>query len=374
MGPLTGYTNFAKLTDNEKIVWSMQFWAKARNLQFLSKFTSTGPNSLIQRITELTETERGAKAVITLVNDLEGDGRAGDRQLEGYEEELTQEDQVIQIDQLRNANKSKGRMAEQRSIVRFREQSRDKLAYWMSDRLDQMSFLALAGVDFGMHNNGTQRVGSDLPLLTYAADVKAPTARREMGYNNTTGILEQTPTSAITAADNQLSWAGIVNLKAYAKTEYVREITMNDGVPFYHLFVTPKAMAKLKQDQDFKENLRFAGVRGNANELFKGTDTIMLDGIAISEFRLVYNTDGAVAPNKWGAGGNVDGAACLFCGAQALGYADIGVANWVEKRFDYDNQPGISIGKITGLLKPQFKSKISGDTQDFGVIRFNVAT
>jgi hypothetical protein len=35
----------------------------------------------------------------------------------------------------------------------------------------------------------------------------------------------------------------------------------------------------------------------------------------------------------------------LFCGAQALGMADIGNPEWVEKGFDYDNQQGISHGQ-----------------------------
>ncbi len=368
------YTNFAKLTDNEKVVWSMDFWSKARNYMFLNKFIGTGQDAVIQRITELRKTEKGAKAIITLVNDLEGDGVAGDRQLEGNEEELTQEDQVIQIDQLRNANRSQGQMAEQRSVVTFRTESRDKLAYWAADRMDQMAFLTLAGIDYGQHNNGSSRVGSQLPLLEFAADVKAPTARREMGYNNTTNTLEQTPTSAVTKADNQISWAGIVELKAYAKDEYVRQIRDVNGIAYYHLFLTPKAMAKLKQDPDYLANLRNAGVRGPSNDLFKGTDTVYVDGIAISEYRLVPNTQGATVGNKWGAGSDVDGCAALLCGAQAMGYADIGNASWVEKEFDYDNQPGISIGKIMGMLKPQFKSKISGDAQDFGVIRYNIAT
>ena len=43
-------------------------------------------------------------------------------------------------------------------------------------------------------------------------------------------------------------------------------------------------------------------------------------------------------------------------------------AEWVEKGFDYDNQQGISIGKLFGYLKPQFYSNIDASTQDFGLI------
>jgi hypothetical protein len=58
-----------------------------------------------------------------------------------------------------------------------------------------------------------------------------------------------------------------------------------------------------------------------------------------------------------------------MCGAQALGFADIGNPIWVEKEFDYDNQPGISVQKMLGFLKPKFNSIYAGNTvQDHGAI------
>jgi hypothetical protein len=41
-------------------------------------------------------------------------------------------DQVIRIDQLRHANRHEGRMADQKSVVEFRGNSRDVLAYWLA--------------------------------------------------------------------------------------------------------------------------------------------------------------------------------------------------------------------------------------------------
>lgn len=366
------YTNFGRLTDEEKTVWSMDFWEQARNAQFLSKFTGTTSDSLVQRITELRKTEKGARAVITLIPDLEGDGVAGDRTLEGNEEALTSSDQVIQIDQLRHANRHRGRMAEQASVVTFREQSRDKLKYWMADRLDQMAFLTLSGVAYTYKTNGATRVGSDLQYLDYADDVTAPSTNRHRRWDATTG-LEAGDTSAVAAADTP-SWAMLVELKAYAKDHYIRPIRTVNGVEFFHVFMTPQGMAKLKQDSDFLANLRSAGPRGESNELFKGTDTVFVDGMAISEYRHVFNTRGATSGSgKWGSGSDVDGQRVLFCGAQSLAYADIGMASWEEEGFDYGNQQGISIGKIAGLLKPVFYSNIDAGDEDFGVVACDTA-
>jgi N4-gp56 family major capsid protein len=366
-----GATNFSLLTNEQKTAWSMEFWRQARNLSFVNKFLGKGPNSLIQHITELKKTEKGARAVITLLADLEGDGIAGDRTLEGNEEQMKSYDQVIRIDQMRNANRHEGRMADQKSVVNFRENSRDKLAYWLADRIDQLAFLTLAGKAYTFHPNGVTRVGSDLKNLEFSADVTAPSAKRVARWNGTTKLLEVgTGQSSVATADTPM-WDMFVQLKAYAKENYVRGV-MDGGEETYHAFLSPNAMAKLKMDTVYRDNLRYAQQRGGDNALFTGT-AVKLDGIYLHEFRHVPNTRLAPNGSKYG-GGAVDGCQVLFCGAQALGMADIGNPEWVEKEFDYDNQPGISVAKILGFKKPVFTTQYSGGTQeDHGVISTYVA-
>lgn len=360
-------TNFAALTSEQKTSWSKDMWKAARDYSFMNRFTGSGNDSMIQRITELTKTEKGARAVITLVADLEGDGIAGDRTLEGNEEAMKSYDQVIQIDQLRHANRHEGRMADQKSVVTFRENSRDVLAYWLADRSDQMAFLALSGVAFTQTTNGIARVGSDLAYLDYAGDVTAPSTNRHRRWDVTTG-LEAGATASVIAADLP-SWAMLVELKAYAKDNFVRPIRGGQGTEVYNIFMTPQGIAKLKLDTNFLAAWQNAQKRGETNPLFKGAEVIYVDGLAIHEYRHVYNTKGATSGvGKWGAGSDVEGQRVLLCGAQAMGYADIGDAEWVEKGFDYENQQGISIGKIAGLLKPVFRSAVTGTDEDFGVI------
>lgn len=362
------YTNFSLLTNEQLTVWSRTTWKHARNMSMMNQFTGSGPNSMIQRVTELKKDQKGARAVITLVADLEGDGIAGDRQLEGNEESMVSSDIVIQLDQLRHANKHEGKMADQKSVVEFRENSRDVLAYWLADRMDQMAFLTLSGVAYSKHTNGSTRVGSDLPFLEYADDVAAPTDKRRMRWDDTSGLLDTAATSDVAAADT-ITWQTLVDLKAYAKEQYIRGIRGPNGEESYHVFLTPTGMATLKMDTDYMANLRNAGPRGSTNPLFTGT-AVHVDGLYIHEFRHVYNTKGATSGvDKWGAGSDVDGQAVLFCGAQALGFADIGDAEWVEKGFDYENQQGISYGKICGLRKPKFTTQYaSNTTQDFGCL------
>lgn len=290
------------------------------------------------------------------------------------EEAMRSFDQVIRIDQLRHANRHEGRMADQKSVVEFRNNSRDVLAYWLADRCDQLAFLTLSGVSYSMKNNGVARVGSDLPFLEYAADISAPTNQRKLRWNGTTKTLQVNgATSDVVAADTPM-WELFVELKAYAKDQYIRGVRSKGGEEVFHAFLTPQAMARLKLDDTYMQNVRHAQSRSNSNPLFTGS-SVKVDDIILHEFRHVYNCAGATSgTDQWGSGNDVEGCQVLFCGAQALGMADIGTPIWVEKGFDYDNEQGISVAKIVGFLKPKFNSIYSGNTvQDFGALSVYVS-
>jgi len=377
-------TNFASLTSEQLTAWSRDFWRVARNMSFINQFAGSGSNAMVQRVSELTKSDKGARAVLTLLADMTGDGVTGDNTLEGNEESLRAYDIVIQLDQLRFANRLAGRLADQKSVVTFREHSRDALAYAIADRIDQLSFLTLTGVAYTQKNNGALRPvytsGQNLGDLAFNGDVTAPTSNRHRRWDATNGLVAGS-TIATVAAD-KLAYNTIVDLKAYAKDNYIRGIRSAGNEETFHLFVTPQVMADIKLDSDFLANVRNAGVRGPSNSLFSGSSSLMVDGVFIHEFRHVFNTSGATsgtssnagaAGYKWGADADVNGSACLFCGAQALAMADIGLPEVVEDNFDYGNQNGISIGKIFGLKKPKFQSDNNGSVEDFGVIRLDVA-
>ena len=361
-------TNFAALTSEQKTAWSMDLWKHARNESFIAKFLGKGPNSLVQHVTELKKSEKGARAVMTLLADLEGDGIAGDRTLEGNEEAMKTYEQVIRIDQLRHANRSKGRISDQKSIVEFRSNSRDVLAYWLADRIDQMAFLTLAGRSYAYKPNGTTRVGSDLQNLEFASDVTAPSTNRAMRWDTSTGLELVAAGSENALGDADVpKWDTFLELKKYAKENYIRGVK-NGGDEVYHAFLTPMAMMLLKQDDTFKQNVRYAQSRGSDNPLFTGS-SVLIDGIMLHEFRHVpawSSTSADFGMNT--ALTNGAGSHILFCGAQALGMADIGNPEWVEKDFDYDNQHGISVSKMLGFLKPRFYNPVTATTEDFGVI------
>lgn len=363
-------TNFAALTDEQYTVWSRDFWREARNKTFLMAFAGSDSNAMVQRITELRKTTDGARAVITMVNEATGDGVVGDNELEGNEEALSSNDMVIQLDQWRKAHKSAGKMSDQRSIVNFRKEAKNHLSYAVSRIMDELAFQTLSGISYTLRPDGSTRLGSQLPLLRYASDVTAPSSRRHFRWDKTSGLVAGNTADVL--AEDLPTWNMLVDMKARAVNEFIRPIRSEDGVEVYNVFMCPDGIAALKKDPDFLAAWREAEKRGESNPLFKGSKHggkkgIYVDGLNILEYRNVFNTRGAGAGSKWG-GGAVDGQRVLLCGAQALAFADIGMAEWAEKDFDYGNRQGISVGKIFGLLKPQLFSTYAQSKQDFGVM------
>jgi N4-gp56 family major capsid protein len=361
--------NFAALTAEQKLVWSRTLWKQARDLTFIEKFTG-GSDSVIQRITELTRTEKGEQVIIHLLADLIGDGVVGDNERENNEEEMQSYNDKITIDLISHGVRQKGKMADQKTVINFRENARDKLAYWLANRVDQLAFLTLSGISYGFKNDGSVRDSSAFSTLSFANDVSAPTANRHRRWDGTAGALAPGNTAAMTAADT-MSYATLVAVNVFMKTQYVKPL-MVGGKEYYMVFVRPEALAQLKMDPNYQRALVTGLERGKDNPFFTG-GTVTVDGLIIHEHRLVYNTLGAAPGSKWGAAGTVNGSRVLVCGPQALGMADLGAPEWSEKWFNYDSSPGINVDKMLGFVKPKFYSIYSKSIEDFGVLALDIA-
>ncbi|MCO8250288.1 N4-gp56 family major capsid protein [Comamonas thiooxydans] len=357
-------TNFAALTPTQKLVWSRDTWSAARDMMFIKRFMGRTQNAMIQIIKELTKTEKGDQAIIQLVADLVEDGVIGDNEREGNEEAMQSYSQVISLDLLTHSVRNKGKLADQRTVINFREQGRDKLSYWLANRTDQLAFLTLSGIGFAYKNNGADRINSPFPQLSFAADVKAPTAKRSLMWDGTS--LQQSSTASITNAYLP-NYRMIVDLIAYAKEHYVRPL-MDGGKQYFVLLIAPGTLAALKKDPDYQRAVVAVATKAGTDSPWFTGATVTVDGAVLHEHNLVYTTKGAAAGKKWGAGGNVNGTRTLLCGAQAMGMVDLGAPDWVEKLFQYDSQQGINVDKMIGLLKPQFHSIYDDSVEDHGVV------
>ncbi len=366
-------TDFGALSAAQKKVWSEKTWRQGRDASFWLSSGMIGKGTddttrPIHLVTELTATERGDRCVMQLVADLAGDGVAGDNELEGNEESLINDTQEIVIDLFRNAVKSKGKMAEQRTVVRFRAQARDKLSFWLGDKLDEMAFLTIAGRAYSLNVNGSTRAaGSQLPQLAFASSVTAASANRIMFAGTNTSE------STVAAADT-MNWNLIVKARAAAQRKKLKPIRQG-GKEYYAVVMSTEQARDLKQDTTYQTNVGRAEKRSQDNPLFKGTFAV-IDGVMLFEHNKVFNTLGIADGSKWGAGGHIDGAQAALIGAQALGFARIGEPNFEESTLtDYGNREGIGYGRMIGFLKPVFRTPPSEGTgsEDYGVIALKTA-
>lgn len=359
-------TNFAALQPQDKLFWSKSTFEAARDLMFVNKFLGDGTSAIIQHITDATQDEKGTKVIMNLVADLVGDGIVGDNMREGFEEELKAYWEEIDIDLISNAVRSKGKVADQKSVIMFRREARDKLSNWLAQRIDELAILTLSGIAYTYNTNGSLRRSSAFSDLAFASSVSAPSAKRYLVWDGSN--LVHGDNSTMTSAGVP-KYKMVVDAIAYAKDHHIRPV-ISGGKEYFVLMVKPGTLAAMKMDPLWQNAITRAGSPGDTNPWFTGA-TITVDGAVIQESNKVFSTKGAASGAKWGAGGVVDGSRSLLLGAQALGFADINQANgeaWAEEAFNYSTQKGISLDRFIGFKKPRFYSVYDESVEDFGVL------
>lgn len=365
-------TDFGAITDAKKRVWSTEIWKTFRDESFWMSNGFVGSsesdmNRPVSRVTSLTQTERGTECVMQIVYDMVSDGVAGDTQLEGQEEALVNDSQVIKIDMIRNGVKSKGEMAEQATVIRFREQARDKLGFWLPNKVDEMMFMTAAGRAYSLKTDGSARGTSALTQLSFASDVVAPSTNRVLHAGSAT-------TEGTLTASDKMSWEFIVRARTFAARQGVRPIRKG-GKDYFCIVMSTEQRRDLRLDPTFQTVVSRAEKRGSDNPLFDNSD-ITVDGVVLYDHRKVFNTQGLVSGStKWGSANTVDGAQAQLLGAQALGFATLGNGVWRESdRTDYGNRPGVGYGRKIGILKPQFKPLAnSASREDYGTVALKTA-
>lgn len=368
-------TDFGALSALQKTVYSAEVSKQGRDQNFFMSNGFMGKNTAdmnkpIHRVTELTETERGTEAVLPLVTDLTGGGVVGDNLLEGNEEALLSDAQTIRIDQIRNGVRSRGRISEQSTVIRFRSTAKDALAFWIADTIDELLFLTAAGRAYSLNTDGSARGTSQLTQLSFASDVVAASTNRIM-YAGTA-----TSEATLTTADT-MDWDLVTQAKAFAKRKRLRPIRQG-GKGYYILVLSTEQCRDLEQDSDYKTLHAQAMPRGTNNPLFTNAKKV-INEVVIYDHQKVFNTLGLTSgTDKWGSGQTVDGAQGMLLGAQALGFAQLkakGTTGYEESdNTDYGNRPAIGIGRIVGMLKPQFKSRYdSNTTEDYGIVSLKTA-
>lgn len=362
-------TDFGALSAAQKKVWSGKLWKQFRDESFWMSngFIGTNMNTPVHRVEELTKTTRGLECVMQMVNDLEGDGVAGDNDLNGEEENMVNDAQIIKIDSLANAVKSKGKMSEQATVIRFREQAKDKLGFWLPDKIDELMFLTISGRAYTLKTDLSTRGTSQLPSLNFASDVTAASTNRVKYAGSATSE------GTLTTSD-KMSWTVCVTAKTFARRQGLRPIRQG-GKEYYAMVMSPEQRRDLILDSTYQTIVSRAAERGSKNPLFQNALAVV-DGLILYEHRKVINTSGLTSGvDKWGSGQTVEGAQAQLMGAGALGFTTLGGSEWLEgDQNDYGRKPAVGIEQMLGILKPQYKPNASStSSEDYGTVAVKTA-
>lgn len=345
--------------------WAPGVFVEALKSSIVGRFIGEEDTNVIQELTDLRKDGEGGKGDrirTTLRMQLNGAGVQGDNTAEGQEDDFDTYVDDIEINQLREQWRSSGKMSEQRVPFNMREQGRVALKDWWAARFDRAFLLHAAGCNFtdGPLTEFGETYDPSDTRYTLNNAIIAPTS----GYH----FWSESGTSADEGLDStgdQMDLSHIDDLVAAAKlTSPQIRPTMIDvngtSEECYVLVMHPRQTRDLrKRTGDGKWlDIQKAAMQGGDvmnNPIFTGALGVYNNVILHESSRVppgVNSSSGAAITTVRRA---------VFLGAQALTLAfgkgsEFGRWNWVEKKFDYDNQLGISAGCISGMKKNQYNS------------------
>ena len=342
-------------------LWSKELFHDVIGDSFFGKFMGKGSDSMVQ---VKTDTQKGAGDSIRvgLRTLLSGDGIQGDSTLEGNEEALTTYSDVFLINQLRHAVRAGGEMSQQRVHFSVRDEAKDGLKDWWTERLEVSLANQLAGYTTQGDTKFTGHNATVAPTATYrilcGGTGTAGAAAAE-------GSLSATTTHAIKLVDLDRAVAIAKTEQTSGGTTYRRiRPLMVGGKPHYVAFLHPYQIHQLRRDASTAGNffdIQKAAIQGgnySDNPIVTGGNFIY-NNVIVHEWSYLPPTVGAADNTLYRRG--------VFCGAQAamIGFGQKNSAtkmSWVEELFDYENQLGVAAGMICGIKKSVFNGV------DFGTI------
>lgn len=343
-------TEYAVNSPNAVKLWSRRLFSEALRQTWLYKFMGSDDSSLIQVLDD-TSKGPGDRVTCQLRAQLCELGVQGDGTMEGNEETLNVYTDNLFIDQLRNAVRSGGKMSEQRVPFSVREEAQKGLSDWYADVFDRGGFNQLCGITTA----DTRQAGNNTPT--------APTVNNAIYADgaHTTGASVGLATASnafnITFIDYALEKAKLNN-SCDATGAPLRPVKI-DGSEYFVLFLHPYQVKSMRTNTAAGQwfDIQQAALSGSGpqkdNPIFTGALGIYNNVIIHESSRIPLDSDNCYR--------------AVMCGAQAAVLA-FGQDNsskkvsWVEEKFDYGNQLGVSAGMIWGLKKCVFNSN------DFGVV------
>ena len=362
-------------TDNELTVkhWAAKTFKYGYFQNFFNKFVGkkvtvkkgvyikTDDNAMIIKKTEFAKNKKGDRVRYPLIDPLSGEGVIDDERLEDNEEALTSYYFDLTLRRRRHATRSEGQLSDRRPAFDVQSQSKEVLGMWLARIHDRDVVAGMSGVA-----NAVGTIAANAPSST----------RRWYGGQTAAGVVESVANDAAidSATANLFGEKVIEHIKRLATLNepIIRPIIIG-GEPYYLMFIHGYQRKALRASTDYKAALQNAEVRGKGNPLFTGSDGLW-DGVIVHtlpwiETRLGAGTSTASEyfelADDCASGLYV--ARALFCGAGAICIGYGGTPDWVEKKFDYNNEWGVALSLFYAVAKTEFNSI------DYGVITVDTA-
>jgi N4-gp56 family major capsid protein len=312
--------------------WSTEVFAEYLGQNPFFNFMGTNSANIIQVKEELTKAP-GDAITVQLRAKLSGAGVTGETVLKGNEENLVFYAQKLTVDTIRHAVMLNGEMSEKRVAFDLRNQAREALVDWASDKLKGNIVDALTDTS----------TGRDRTRYLYGAT--------DANWNAT----HATALANVDATNDKLTTDLISRAKRKALLEgdrKVRPFMMKNGGKsdeIFVLFANPYAIRDLLNDQSFKDvNVYLPGSMEDSvliqGQRYKG----MWDGV------MIFETDMPIVSGAGASG--IDVAHNVLCGAQAAAVAWGKRTNYKEYVDDYGHENGFAVDEIRGVEKLVFNN------------------
>lgn len=319
-----------------KQIWEEELYRDIRETPYFSKFIGKDSNAMVQEKTELEKT-KGDKITFGIRYRLSGAGVTSGQTLEGREEKLRLSDFSVELERYRHAVRDDGDISRRRPVWDMRQEMRDSLQDWGSEKIDRLLFsAALASTTKNIYPS------------TYTATTQI-TASDKL----TPALISKIRTGAMTG---------------WARTQVPFRPLKINGKMYYVLIVSPDVAYDLQQDSTYNQAQREAEMRGKENPIFTGALGVW-HGVVIHSHDLMQELADVT---NFGAAANVSGSTCLFMGAQALTLAWGERPNVVERDFDYGEEMGYAIRMTMKAAKPKF-TKPGQSAADYAIAGIKVA-
>ena len=310
---MTDTVNLNANTTTDLAYWIPEIWSKlvyeeAKAQMYWNRFS--GPEGSGMPVIVKTEllTEPGDIIHISQVANITG-GVTGESVLRGNESKLTLAEVLVTPEWNRHAVAVTGK-AKKQITQDFRMKATSALSYWLAKTMDTSMWTAA-------RLTTSQGFESDTISVIYGGDAESVDG---LDSSDTFGM-EEIRKAAAVLEGNDIARVSVPGMPA--------------GEGYYLCFIHPYQAYSLKADDEWIENARNAGVRGNDNQLFTGSIG-EVDGVIVH-----VTTQASVADN---ANSPVIGTSrAVMVGREALCRGMNEDITWSEQENDYRFEQGISV-------------------------------